>query len=361
MTVLDALIPYLAIPISVVLLALLAVMIYLTVRYTPKIVRIFELQPLFVPLRVSPFEMGEPVDFRSEDGLRLSGRYFRARTSKRVGVLVYCHEYLSDCWSFHPYIDHVRDLGYDVFAFDFRNHGRSARDPSYNPLQWTSDREVGDLRGALRYLRSRPDHDPAGFGLFGVSRGGTTALIAAADEPDVWGIVTDGAFPTRLMTVTYMIRWAEIFVRSQLLLSVVPLWFYDLLAWVGRVRSERRHNCCFLEVETAVKRLGPRPWLMIHGERDAYISPEIARALFECGRGPKEFWLVPEAKHNRCREREPRAYSARILGFLDRFGPRRLVSATPPVKVEPEELSSEFTDSLAPTELVRQVATPVTS
>lgn len=146
MTVLDALIPYLAIPISVVLLALLAVMIYLTVRYTPKIVRIFELQPLFVPLRVSPFEMGEPVDFRSEDGLRLSGRYFRARTSKRVGVLVYCHEYLSDCWSFHPYIDHVRDLGYDVFAFDFRNHGRSARDPSYNPLQWTSDREVGDLR-----------------------------------------------------------------------------------------------------------------------------------------------------------------------------------------------------------------------
>ncbi len=144
-----------------------------------------------------------------------------------------------------------------MFAFDFRNHGTSDRDPSYNPLQWTSDREVADLRGALRYLRSRPDHDPAGFGLFGVSRGGTTALIAAADEPDVWGVVTDGAFPTRLMTVKYMIRWSEIFVRSQLLLSVVPLWFYYLLAWVGRVRSQRRHNCCFLEVETALKRLAP--------------------------------------------------------------------------------------------------------
>ena len=87
MTVLDALIPYLAIPISVVSAGLLAAMVYLTVKYTPKIVRIFELQPLFVPLRVSPIEKGEAVDFRSEDGMRLSGRYFRARTSKRAGVL----------------------------------------------------------------------------------------------------------------------------------------------------------------------------------------------------------------------------------------------------------------------------------
>jgi pimeloyl-ACP methyl ester carboxylesterase len=360
-TVLDALIPYLALPISVLSLGLLALVIYLTVKYTPKIVRIFELQPLFVPLRVNPVEMGEPVGLRSEDGLRLSGRYFRARTPKRAGVLVYCHEYLSDCWSYYPYIDHVRDLGYDIFAFDFRNHGTSARDLSYNPLQWTSDREVADLRAALAYLRSRPDRDPAGIGLFGVSRGGTTALIVAADEPDVWGVVTDGAFPTRLMMITYIIRWSEIYVRSPFLLSLVPLWLYNLLAWVGRVRSERRHNCSFVEVETAVKRLGPRPWLMIHGERDAYVGPEIARALFECGQGPKELWIVPDAKHNRCREREPEAYAARILDFLDRYGPRRPITFAPHLEVEQEDVSPEFADSLAPAELVRQVAAPVSS
>jgi len=360
-TVLGALLPYLAIPISVVLLALVLLVLYLTIKYTPEIVRKFELQPLFVPLRVGPFEMGEPVNFRSEDGIRLSGRYLRARTPKRVGVLVYCHEYLSDCWSFHPYLDHVRDVGYDVFTFDFRNHGTSARDPSYNPLQWTTDRETADLRAALAYLRARPDHDPAGFGLFGVSRGGTTALIVAAGEPDVWGIITDGAFPTRLTMVTYIIRWSEIYVRSPFLLSLVPMWLYNLLAWVGRRRSELRHNCWFLEVETAVKRMGPRPWLMIHGERDAYIGPEIARALFECGRGRKEFWLVPEAKHNRCREREPEAYASRIVDFVDRFGPRRLMSLTPPHEVERDEVPDEFAASLAPTELVRQVAAPVTN
>lgn len=361
MAVLDALVPYLAIPIATLGLALVVLVIYLMVKYSPKVVRIFELQPLFAPLRVSPLEIGEQVDFRSEDGIRLSGRYFRTRTTKRVGVLVYCHEYLSDCWSFQPYVDYLRDLGYDVFAFDFRNHGTSARDPSYTPLQWTSDREVADLRAALVYLRSRPDHDPAGFGLFGVSRGGTTALIVAADEPDVWAVVTDGAFPTRLMMLTYIMRWSEIYVRSPFLLSLVPLWLYNLLCWVGRVRSERGRNCSFVEVETAVKRLGPRPWLMIHGERDTYIGPEIARALFECGRSPKEFWLVPEAKHNRCREREPEAYAARIMDFLDRFGPRRLITVSSPQEVEQDEVPSEFAASLASSALVRQVASPVTT
>jgi pimeloyl-ACP methyl ester carboxylesterase len=360
-TALDALFSYLALPISIFALALATVLIYLTVKYTPKIVRIFELQPLFMPLQVSPSKKGEPVDFRSTDGIRLSGRYFRARTGKRAGVLVFCHEYLSDYWSFHPYLDNVRDHGYDIFAFDFRNHGASASDPSYTPLQWTSDREVADLRGALCYLRSRPDHDRAGFGLFGVSRGGTTALVVAADEPDIWGVITDGAFPTRLMMLTYIKRWSQIYVRSSLLLSIVPDWLYSLLCSVGRVRSECRRNCSFVEVETAVKRLGPRPWLMIHGERDAYIGPEIARALFDCGRGPKEFWLVPEAKHNRCREREPEAYSERLLGFLDRFGPRRRISVNYHPVVEHEELRNGYANPLVPAGIGRQVAAPVTS
>ena len=119
-------------------------------------------------------------------------------------MIVYCHEYLSDRWSFHPYLDHLRDLGFDIFTFDFRNHGESESEPGYAPMQWTSDREVRDLRAALAYLRSRPDRDPAGFGLFGVSRGGTTGLLVAPAERDVWGVITDGAFPTQGTMVAYI-------------------------------------------------------------------------------------------------------------------------------------------------------------
>ncbi len=163
---------------------------------------------------------------RPKTGFDLRGSYLRARTDEQAGVIVYCHEYLSDRWSFHPYLDHLRDLGYDLFTFDFRNHGTSDLDPDYAPLQWTTEHEIHDLRGALAYLRTRDDHDPAGFGLFGVSRGGTTALIVAAAEADVWGVVTDGAFPTRERWSRTSSAGREIYVPSAFLRGLIPMWLF---------------------------------------------------------------------------------------------------------------------------------------
>jgi fermentation-respiration switch protein FrsA (DUF1100 family) len=198
-------------------------------------------------------------------------------------------------------------------------------------MYWASDREVRDLRAALAYLRARPDRDPAGFALLGVSRGGTTALLAAAAERDVWGVMTDGAFPTTGMMVWYSVRWTDVYVKSPLLRRLIPRWLYRFLAWSGQRRAGQRRNCRFPDVERAVARLAPRPWLMIHGQRDAYVGPEVARGLFAAGNGPKELWEVPEAKHNRCRERDPEAYTARLLEFIGRFAPRPpVLAAVPP-------------------------------
>ncbi len=338
--------------------------IFLIVRYTPVISQNFEKQPLFMPLSVTPLSDGERVRFPTEDGLSLAGTYLSARSGRRAGVLVYCHEFLSNRFSYHPYLDSLRDNGYDIFTFDFRNHGDSEQEPGYSPMQWTSDREVKDLRAALEYLRGRKDHDPAGFGLFGVSRGGTTALVAASLEPSVWGVITDGAFPTRGTMVTYIVRWAEIYVHNHFLLSLIPRPVFDLLAWFGRRWSERRHHCRFPAAEAAVARLAPRPWLMIHGERDTYIGPDIARRFFESGNGPKEFWLVPGAKHNRCRERDPEAYLGRLELYLARFAPRRPQSkntrAGAVVVSEHGMHADRFADQFAPVELRGEVVSPIT-
>ena len=186
-----------------------------SIRYAPIIGRIFEEKPLFLPLRVAARGPGRGGRVPTDDGLDARGHATcRRRTATGPGVLVFCHEFLSDRWSYQPYVDHLRDLGFDIFTFDFRNHGASDSDPSYAPLQWATDHEVRDLERRSAYLRTRPDHDPAGFGLFGVSRGGGTALVVAADEPDVWGVITDGAFPTRGTMLAYILRWAEIYVAQ---------------------------------------------------------------------------------------------------------------------------------------------------
>jgi hypothetical protein len=65
---------------------------------------------------------------------------------------------------------------------------------------------------------------------------------------------------------------------------------------------------------------------MIHGEKDAYIVPKIVEAMFARAGEPKEKWIVPKAKHNRCREAAPEAYRERIADFLHRHAPRREVA-----------------------------------
>jgi pimeloyl-ACP methyl ester carboxylesterase len=339
---------------TAVLATLAVFLVYVSYRYGPIISRIFEEKPLFLPFKVAPEPGGEEVRFTTDDGLELVGTYLRAETPTRVGVVVFCHEFLSDRWSFQPYASPLRALGYDVFTFDFRSHGESALDPNYFPLQWVTDHEVNDLRAALKYLRARPDRDPAGFGLLGVSRGGGTALVVSAQEPDVWGVVTDGAFPTRGTMLAYILRWAEIYVSNPYLWTWMPLWVFRFVGWVGRLRSERRLNCRYPDVESAVAQISPRPWLMIHGEKDAYILPKIAEDLFSRAREPKEKWIVPKAKHNRCLEVDPGAYQDLVAGFLQRYAPRRQLAPLPP----PEANGPDIPEAASGAERASRVEVP---
>ncbi len=333
--------------------ALAAFILYLLVRYAPIVGRIFEEAPLFLPLRVPPEPGGEEVRFRTRDGMDLAGTYFRARTEARTGVVVFCHEFLGDRHSFLPYAGKLRDDGFDIFAFDFRNHGDSQSEPGYRPLQWVANREVRDLRAALAYLRKRPDADPAGFGLYGISKGGSTALCVAGRDPTVWGVATDGAFPTRGTMTAYIRRWAQIYIKGRIYEPYLPAWIFATVGWAGRVRTQYRRDCRFPDVERAVAKLGPRPWLLIHGEKDAYIGPDIARTLFAEATGPKDLWIVPKAKHNRCREAMPDAYEERLRAFFQRSGPRRAA-----ILPEPTANSQPLATVPAPVPVAAPIATP---
>jgi hypothetical protein len=85
--------------------------------------------------------------------------------------------------------------------------------------------------------------------------------------------------------------------------------------------------------------------------------------LFRCGNGPKELWLVPDAKHNRCRECEPEAYAARLLDFIDRYAPRRPVIVPAPdltpLAETRGELQGDYAVELEAPKLAGQVATPL--
>ena len=317
--------------------------VYLWVKYVPKVARMFQQPPIFRPQVSPPDPEGEPVRFRTTDGFELAGSYLPATTVNRAGVVVFCHEFLGDRHSAYAYIGHLRSLGFDLFSFDFRNHGESAAEAGLIQLQWLSDRELTDLRAALAYLRTRPDADPAGVGLFGVSRGGAAALFITAQEPSVWGVATDGAFPTRTTMLAYVHKWAPILVQ-QWSLKIMPNFVFRWVAWSARVQTEKELNRIFPRLESMIPRIPPRPWLAIHGARDSYIGPDIARDLVRCA-GPKapiDLWLVPKAKHNRCREIDPQGYERRVSEFFSAHSPRRPEPVLAPSSLPVESQSGDL-------------------
>ncbi len=285
--------------------------------YMRHIVRVFEEEPLLLPQRHEPAEEAEDVRFRTADGLWLQGAWIPAR-GEAQGVVVFCPGFKMDRWTALEYLDHVRDLGLDLFCFEFRNQGESEAEEGYRPMQWVTTREVRDVEAALAHVRARQEDRslPQNIVLFGVSRGGGAALVAASRDPGVLGLITDGAFPTHGMQLAFMLRWVGIYANLPFIYKRIPIWYYSFLCLLTRLIVAWRNRCWFPSIERAARRLNVRRWLMIHGAKDSYIPPRIAEQLHALARCPKELWLVPRARHNQCHRTEPDQYRDRVRAFL---------------------------------------------
>jgi pimeloyl-ACP methyl ester carboxylesterase len=291
--------------------------IWLRVNYLHNLDRIFLEKPLFIIPRGQPDPAGEEVTFATTDGLKLRGCYLRASAQPRKGVILFGLEFGSNRWAAVPACADLRAAGFDVFAYEPRNQGESDVQPGFEPMQWITDREVADCRAAVNYLTKRPDADRRGIGLYGFSKGANAGLLVAADDPWIRCAVTDGAFGTYSVVVPYMRYWYSIYNAQYSLHGLLNAWYYGRIALVSMRKNGRARGVRYLHVESAMRRFR-RPLLMIHGGGDTYIKVDMAKALFEYAKPPKELWIVPEAKHNQAPVVAPEEYRRRVVEFFER-------------------------------------------
>ena len=294
--------------------------IYLHVRkhFIGRLERIFSERPLFIIPRGEPDPSAEDVRFPTTDGLWLQGAYLKTDAPRRSGVILFGIEYGSDRWSCRPYCEPLLKAGYDVFAYEPRNQGKSDAVPGYEPLQWVTRYEVADSVAALAYLKGRPDADLKGVGLFGISKGANAGLALMSADPFVRCGVTDGAFGLLSVMVPYMRHWVAIYNNDLLTHGLLPGWFYGHIAHIGIRRVEWQRKVRFFHLERPTARIR-QPLLMIHGAADSYIKTEMARVLFRRAGGPKDFWAVPGARHNQALAVAGDEYARRVVAFFDTY------------------------------------------
>lgn len=296
---------------------LLVACVVLWAVYVPRIVRILVESPRLLPDQFPPLDDGEPCDVPTSDGQTLRGVYLRSPVGRRRGVIAFCHELMSDRRGASPYVADLLDEGFDIFAFDFRNHGTSDAIAGYRPLHWITRYELDDVQAVVDYLALRPDADPRGVGLIGISKGGTAALAVAARDARVRAVVTDGAYASSSLQNHYFRRFAQIYIPWRWLSSRLPKLAVDAVSMWSRVFLGLRLGCRFVNIEPLVRRVR-QPVLMVHGQCDTMIPLEVARALRDSLDGPSKLWIVPHARHNGAIVVSAAEYQRRLTRFFGR-------------------------------------------
>lgn len=279
------------------------------------ILPVFERKP---PFGKPPQGMRKPDEvlfIPTSDGLQLRGRIYRQTQQLPQGVIVFCPEMEGDSTSASYYCEALLDAGYDLLAFDFRNQGESESLPHYEPLHWLTEYEVQDAIAAVRFARHQEEWADLPIGIVGISRGGGAALTAAARCPDIASVAVEGAFTTDRLMEYYTLRWAALYI-PQWVMNLFPLWHVrGTLALVRRISQIRRH-CRYVRLERELSQLKQKPVFMIQGGRDSYVPKETSQALIRFLPDNAEFWIAPNANHNKARESAAQEYDQRMVEFF---------------------------------------------
>ena len=176
-------------------------------------------------------------------------------------VMLYLHGARRDVDASAFRIRQMQSLGFGVLALDYRGFGRSS---DALPSETTVDE---DARAGWAWLAAKQP-GRARY-IFGHSLGGAIAVRLATEVSDAKGLIVEGTF-TSIPDVIGTMKWGW--------LPVAPL------------VTQRFDSAERIERVTV-------PVLVVHGDADSLIRPELGRALYERAASPKLFVLVPGGTH----------------------------------------------------------------
>lgn len=236
----------------------------------------------------------ETVAFSARDGVPLAGWYVPCPGAKTAVVLLHGHG--SNRSQMLARAKFFRAQGFAVLLYDARGHGLSGGD--HVSFGWY---ETRDLLGALDFLRARGFH---AFGCLGVSMGGATIALAAAELRDMRWAVLESTFPTLTDAVDCRIR------RK----IHIPGWLAACLM-VPVAEARLGVDIHAISPRDGIARL-PCPVLILSGESDEHTPLAHAREVYDRAPSPKSWWSVPGAAHTDLYGFAPPAYEQHLSAFL---------------------------------------------
>lgn len=254
------------------------------------------------PLDAWPDQFGLPYEnvcFKTEDKVQLKG-WFIASAEESDKTIILMHGWGMNRADILKNTHFLRDLGFNLFYFDFRALGESGgKTSSIGYL------ELKDVAAAVRFLKETRPQFCEKIGLYGLSMGGMVAICEAARNTEIACVAAEASYYSFRRVVS---RWAWVHHHVPYF-PLIPIILHYIRKYLG-VNPERyspKYN---------IPKIAPRPVFIIHGRYDNLVPAAQAKLLYKNAGKPKEIWLVPRAKHNKCAAVGGFEYKQRLADFF---------------------------------------------
>ncbi|MDE5094819.1 MAG: alpha/beta hydrolase [Trichodesmium sp. St11_bin5] len=207
---------------------------------------------IFLP-RPSSYQKNQDfVKLQSRDRTQITGIYLPL--PKAEYTILYSHGNAEDLGEILPRLRDLRDIGFNIFSYDYQGYGTSQGKPSV-------DGAYQDINAAYEYLTKKLGIPANKIIVYGRSVGGGPSIDLASRQP-VAGLVIESSFTTAFRVVTR-----------------IPIYPFDRFPNIDKIKSI---NC---------------PVLVMHGNADQVIPFSHGQQLFAIANQPKLSLWVDGAGH----------------------------------------------------------------
>lgn len=242
----------------------------------------------------------EDIYISSPYGYKLYGIFIPQRDSKKAVVI--CHGITSNIYGSLKYADIFIKLGFNVFLYDHRNHGKSGG--RYTTFGYY---EKYDLKACQDWVRNKVGEGCI-LGTMGESMGAATVLQNLSVEDDLAFCIADCPFSDLEELLSYRLKVEYHFPRIPFIL-------------IASLFSKYKTGMQFRDV-SPIKDVEKSkiPILFIHGEEDRYIPLEMTKNMYQVKKGRKKLYIAKAARHAQSIIVDEEEYFNCVSDFLKHAG-----------------------------------------
>lgn len=245
----------------------------------------------------------DEVSFITADGVPLEGWWVPAAEARGTVVLVHgLNRSRIEMVRKTPFLNRK---GWNALLFDLRHHGESG-----GTVSSFGHFEKQDVHAAVEWARARSSGPVV---LWGVSLGGASATLAAAEDPKIAALVCDSSYRSLRDTVDHHMTLAR---SWRWWMRMVPPWPVkaEVLYWIGRRGG---FDVDAVDVRAAAARMAGRPALFVCNSRDRRMPAEIAFDLKAAAGDHARVLVVPGDSHGGAWRDGTAAYERAVGEILD--------------------------------------------